>query len=333
MNGLVMSKEEDRTLREMGIFHPHARTRRRAQGVRMLGQGQTLQQVADEFEVHINSVAHWKQCWLRLGLVGLYEGHHSGRPPSLSPKDETALRKIAEQEGGASRSLSKRLHAFLRWPVSLDTIKRSLRRMGLRYKRCRLSLKEKRNEEAFRQGQGVLASLQAMTQRRQCELLYFDETGFGPNPSVQYSWTRIGQTRRALSGSHRQRENVLGALRHHDHSLIWRAHDKRTVREDVIAFLDDLAEQPHSVARIIVLDNARIHKGAPMEEKQQEWKKKDLYLYYLPPYSPELNRIGILWKQAKYFWRRSLHLAGDELRVEVHSIMQNYGKAFTVNFA
>lgn len=333
MKGLTVSKEESRTLREMGIFHPHARTRRRAQGVRMLGQGMTLQQVADEFEVHINSVEHWKRCWIELGLVGLYEGCHSGRPPALSHKDETALRKMAEKEGGSSRSLSKRLHEFLRWPVSLDTIKRSLRRMGLRYKRCRLSLKDKRNEVAFGQGQGVLASLQAMAQSRQCELLYFDETGFGPNSPVQYSWTRIGQTRRAMSGSHRQRVNVLGALHHHDHSLVWRAHEKRTVREDVIAFLDDLAEQPHSVARIVVLDNARIHKGEPMEAKQQEWKKKDLYLYYLPSYSPELNQIEILWKQAKYFWRRFLHLAGDDLREEVHSIMQNYGKAFTVNFA
>ncbi|WP_420799690.1 transposase [Noviherbaspirillum saxi] len=58
-----------------------------------------------------------------------------------------------------------------------------------------------------------------------------------------------------------------------------------------------------------------------------------MYLSYLPPYSPELNRIEILWKQAKYFWRRFLYLAGDGLRNEVHSIMENYGKAFTINFA
>ncbi|MBK7464932.1 MAG: transposase [Betaproteobacteria bacterium] len=27
------------------------------------------------------------------------------------------------------------------------------------------------------------------------------------------------------------------------------------------------------------------------------------FLCYLPPYSPELNMIEILWKQAKYHWR------------------------------
>ena len=58
-----------------------------------------------------------------------------------------------------------------------------------------------------------------------------------------------------------------------------------------------------------------------------------MYLYYLLPYSPELNRIGILWKQAKYFWHRFAYLAGRHLREEVRSLMENYGKAFTVNFA
>jgi transposase len=42
-----------------------------------------------------------------------------------------------------------------------------------------------------------------------------------------------------------------------------------------------------------------------------------LYLYYLPAYSPELNRIQILWKQAKYFWRRNISLKGTALLEEV----------------
>jgi transposase len=64
----------------------------------------------------------------------------------------------------------------------------------------------------------------------------------------------------------------------------------------------------------------------------QQWEQQGLYLYYLPPYSPELNHIEILWKQAKYFWRSFRYLVGDGLRDEVRYIMENYGKAFTVNF-
>ena len=54
-----LSREERRTLHEMGIYHRHHRTRMRAQGMFRLAQGLTLQQVADEFEVHLNSVENW----------------------------------------------------------------------------------------------------------------------------------------------------------------------------------------------------------------------------------------------------------------------------------
>jgi hypothetical protein len=74
MKLLLLSKEERRTLREMGIFHRHPRTRMRAQGILRLSQGLTLQQTADEFAVHLNSIEHWRQQWCKFGLAGLYEG-------------------------------------------------------------------------------------------------------------------------------------------------------------------------------------------------------------------------------------------------------------------
>ena len=181
MKRLQLNVEESRTLREMGIHHPYARTRMRAQGVLRLSQGLTLQQVADEFGVHLNSVEKWKQRWHAMGLVGLFEGHHSGRPPTLSIPDQ-------------------------------------------------------------------------------------------------------------------------------------------------------IAERAHPVPCIVVLDNAGIHKGEVMQERRRQWQQKGLHLYYLPPYSPELNRIEILWKQAKYFWRKFVRLTGDDLIEEVRSIMKNYGTKFTINF-
>jgi transposase len=327
-----LSREESRTLREMGIYHAQAGTRRRAQGVLRLHQGLTLQQVADEFGVHLNSVENWWRCWKRDGLAGLYEGRHSGRPPKLTQEHRQALRRLACDEGGTLKRLLCRWHEPGGRPqISRSSLRRHLKQMGFRYKRYRLSLKSKRNERCFEHGREIIASLQARAQAGQCELLYFDEAGFSPNPPVQSGWTRVGQTRCAEAGSHHQRVNVLGALRH-DRQLIWHAHQRRTARDDVIAFLDRLARQPHSVPRIVVFDNAAIHKGGAMEEKRLQWEKEGLYLYYLPAYSPELNRIEILWKQAKYFWRKFLYLTKDSLLNEVRCIMENYGKAFTINF-
>lgn len=332
MKDCLLSKEEFRTLREMGIHHGHARMRMRAQGILRLSQGKTLQEVADEFDVHLNSVEHWWQRWKLIGLMGLYEGRHSGRPPKLTTQEQQALRRLATEEGSSSGRLLRQWRDRHGCWLSRSSLRRYLKKMNFRYKRYRFSVKEKRDEQDFERGQQVMASLQAWAQTGQCELLYFDESGFSPNPPVQYGWTAVGQTRCAQSGSHQHRVNVLGAL-DHDNRLIWSMQDKSTTREDVIVFLDRIARQPHPIPCIVVLDNAAIHKGEPMADKRRQWEKQGLYLYYLPPYSPELNRIEILWKQAKYYWRRFLYLAGNNLQENVRSIMENYGKAFTINFA
>lgn len=70
------------------------------------------------------------------------------------------------------------------------------------------------------------------------------------------------------------------------------------MRDDVITFSDRIAEQSHPVRCIVVLDNANILDADAMEQKRRQWQRCCMYLYYLPPYSPEPNRIEILWKRA-----------------------------------
>lgn len=77
-----------------------------------------------------------------------------------------------------------------------------------------------------------------------------------------------------------------------------------TSRDDVISFFDQIAAQTHDVPRIVLLGNAAIHKSDAMQKKRRAWAKQGFHLYYLPPYSPELKRIEILWKNARYFGRR-----------------------------
>ena len=56
MKLLLLITVEQQTLRAMGILHEYPRTRMRAQAILRPSQGLTLQQTADEFMVHINSV-------------------------------------------------------------------------------------------------------------------------------------------------------------------------------------------------------------------------------------------------------------------------------------
>jgi len=36
--------------------------------------------------------------------------------------------------------------------------------------------------------------------------------------------------------------------------------------------------------------------------KIEEWRRRQVYIQFLPAYSPELNIIEALWKHCKYRW-------------------------------
>ena len=155
MKRLELTDEERRTLREMGIFHPHPRTRMRAQGILRLSQGLTLQQTADEFTVHLNSVEQWRQRWNKLGLAGLYEGRHTGRPKKWTAQQKDALADLAQAEGGTVVALLHHIKERQRHAsISESTAVRYLKEMNFTFKRYRYSLKktEPRGVRPRRQG-------------------------------------------------------------------------------------------------------------------------------------------------------------------------------------
>jgi transposase len=91
----------------------------------------------------LNSVEQWRQRCSKLGLAGLYEGRHTGRPRKWTPQQQKALGELAESEGGTVGALLRQIeqhqdHA----PISESTAKRYLKEMAFTYNRYRYSLKK-----------------------------------------------------------------------------------------------------------------------------------------------------------------------------------------------
>ncbi|MFO1353160.1 MAG: transposase [Acinetobacter sp.] len=54
----------------------------------------------------------------------------------------------------------------------------------------------------------------------------------------------------------------------------------------------------------LIVDNASIHKAKKCRHGRDLLEQDfNVRLYFLPPYSPELNRIEMLWRSMKYQWR------------------------------
>jgi len=69
-----------------------------------------------------------------------------------------------------------------------------------------------------------------------------------------------------------------------------------------------------------------------MDKTRRRWPKHSLYLYYLPPSSPGLNRIEIPWKHAKHFWRSFVAKHGANLLDSIQSLMSGSRTKFSINF-
>jgi hypothetical protein len=198
-------------------------------------------------------------------------------------------------------------------------------------KGTRLAEKKRDASEFERVGQGLQNIRQAALEGK-VQLLYIDETGMSCQPNVQRSWSPLGQPHCMDASASRRRVNVLGALDWGKKKLDYRLHEGGTCRSHFTQFLDELARgsDPQKWT-FAVMDNASIHHHLD-EHIREEWLLHKFVPLYLPPYSPELNPIEIIWKQAKYHWRSFKTWAKDKLLTEVRDLLDGYGTKFHVGF-
>ncbi len=118
---------------------------------------------------------------------------------------------------------------------------------------------------------------------------------------MTYSWVRQGRRKRIPSENPEgRRVNALAALIRTagGADLCWTTKPKAFVAEEVVQFLRDLPPAP--VPTVVVLDNAGIHRSKLVRAARPALWAQRRYLYYLPPYSPELNAIEPAFRVIKH---------------------------------
>lgn len=210
-------------------------------------------------------------------------------------------------------------------------VKRLLKRHGFSWKRMRKSMKKERDEEFFRLFENELRLLMEMADKEEIDLYFFDETGFNLNPNVPYGWSRKGE-QPCLPAIRSKGCTVLGLLNVQKNSFQGNLYDGAANSECVIQTLQELAEKTVRKT-VVILDNATIHKSNKVLEKADEWRKKGLFLQFIPPYSPELNLIEILWRMMKHYWIEFENYSSmEELKNAIIDVLQKYGQDYCISF-
>lgn len=70
-----------------------------------------------------------------------------------------------------------------------------------------------------------------------------------------------------------------------------------------------------------------------MYEAQERWRKKNVFLEYLTPYSLQLNRIEILWRRVKYQWLPlEAFQSMKSLRHHLYAVLNGIGTKYQIIF-
>lgn len=127
------------------------------------------------------------------------------------------------------------------------------------------------------------------------------------------------------------RRSVLGALDFGANTLAYHVASSSIKGDAVIAFLELVAQQGDERPTEVVLDNASIDHAIDPQAHERWLREHRMQLFY-PPYSPELNLIEIVWKQAKYRWRNFVTWTKETIDDEVRRLLDGYGTKFQINF-
>ncbi|MDM9582982.1 transposase [Nostoc sp. GT001] len=140
-------------------------------------------------------------------------------------------------------------------------------------------------------------------------LKYLDESGCYCTSPTDYTYGRRGEQKRIRQNRRRGRRiNIFG---------IWEPKSSfnyalmlGTLKAPTYVQLMDWQAQiaAHRLLEtgqitVIIHDNASVHKSLLARQQHQRWQQQGLYIFFLPPYSPQMNRIEDEW----------LHLKRDEL--------------------
>ncbi len=177
----------------------------------------------------------------------------------------------------------------------------------------------------------ALAELFELEAEATIELFFGDGSGFWQTPVVARAW-QFPQEEIRITPERGKRLAVFGFLTRANEARMWRS-EKSVNAQFVVDCIEEWMPEKLVKPRVLVLDNARIHRSRLVRSKLAEWEEKNLYVFFLPTYSPHLNLIETLWRKMKYEWLKPEDYASFEKLTEaVKKILNEIGSQYKIKF-
>ncbi|HEY9706456.1 MAG TPA: IS630 family transposase [Allocoleopsis sp.] len=326
-----LSAETQKMLKRIQKSSKSAQVRQRASCILLSHQGFKIEELILICKVTRKTVSSWLTAWDNQQLVGLYNQKGRGRKPKLTEAQEREVKAWVKEEPKQLHKVQEKIEKEWGVKISKDTIKRTVKKNGMRWKRVRRTVRGKAQDWELEVKIPKLKELIELDKEGKIDLRYLDESGLCLIPNVPYAWQEK-EAEKLLLSSQSKRKNILGIMNKRN-EIYYEIHQGTINSEMVIKSLDKFSENL-SKTTVIIMDQASIHTSEKILEKLEEWKKKNLEIFWLPPYSPHLNLIEILWRFIKYEWiELSAYDSWENLNNYLKKVLDLLGTEYVINFA
>lgn len=125
-------------------------------------------------------------------------------------------------------------------------------------------------------------------------ILYEDECSLSNTATLSYSWSEKGKQPKIMQKQNRrERQTLFGCVEPATGIVIAKRADRGNSRTFKL-FLNKVMHEYPKKKVIMILDNVRYH-HAKMLKPFLDKNKDRIELFFLPPYSPDLNPMERIW--------------------------------------
>jgi transposase len=274
--------------------------------IRLQGQGYTKAEVANILNVAESSVYEWQSKFRKGGLAALSTKIASGREMLLNDGQLLKLhgwirgnpRQVQFDFGLWTRKIVRDLiRREFGVDYSLQNVGKILKRLGFSPQRPVWHAFERDPERRRQWTEEVFPALKKRADREGAQIFFADEAYARTDHHAGTTWAPVGQTPVAEHIGAREGIGMISAIsmRGELHWMVYSEPMNSALFTDYLGYLIDDIEGKV----FLVTDNARCHKSHETMLWLMEHKDR-IELFFLPPYSPDLNPDEWVWKNVKH---------------------------------
>ena len=208
-----------------------------------------------------------------------------------SPQDYGWARPTWTQE-----LMARQLEAMTHVRVSASTVGRMLQDLGARWGMPRPTVECPWAPRAKRRR---LRAIEALLRERPPgeEVFYEDEVDIHLNPRIGRDWMLPGRQKEVRTPGQNQKHYLAGALHTRTQQVLWVGNGRKNSYLFLLLLRRLREAFPRAKKLHLILDNYGIHSSRVVQRALAQEFKGRIVLHFLPPYSPQYNRIEHLWRE------------------------------------